>query len=46
MWKNWHDWAAEHGMDNVQGDDRMISMESFESNHEIRLVREEFQIQR
>lgn len=46
MWKNWHDWAAEHGMDNVQGDDRMISMESFEANHEIGLVKEEFQIQR
>jgi len=46
MWKDWHDWAAEHGMGNVPGDERMISIQSFESNREIILIQTEFQIKK
>jgi hypothetical protein len=46
MWKDWHKWAGEDGMGNVPGDERMISIESFESNPQIELVQKEFQIGR
>jgi len=46
MWKDWHKWAAEDGMGNVPGDERMISIGSFESNHEMALVQEDFKIQK
>jgi hypothetical protein len=46
IWKDWHKWTAEKGMDEVPGDERMISVEQFEANSEIRLVQEKFEIQK
>ena len=45
MWKDWHNWTAEHVMDNVPGDERMISIESFESGEEIQAIQKMFELE-
>ena len=46
MWKNWHHWTDEHGMDNVPGDERMISTDSFESGDEIQAIQQMFELEK
>ena len=42
MWKDWHEWAGEHGMDKVPGDERMVSTQSFEFSDEIQSIQQMF----
>jgi hypothetical protein len=46
IWKDWHKWAEEQGMDNVPGDERMISIVSFESNDEIVSIQQMFEVEK
>ena len=46
MWKDWREWAAEHGVDKVPGDDRMVSIEAFESSGEIRAIQQRFEVEK
>jgi hypothetical protein len=46
MWKDWREWAAEHGMDKVPGDERMVSIEAFESSGEIISIQQRFEVEK
>lgn len=44
MWKDWHKWAEEYGMNNIPDDERMISVEKFESGEEIVSIQKQFEL--
>ncbi len=46
MWKDWREWAAEHSMDKVPGDERMVSIEAFESSAEILSIQQKFGVEK
>ena len=43
MWKDWHKLA---GMNNIVEDERMISIEEFESSDEIRAIQQNFRVEK
>lgn len=46
MWKDWHKWLETHDMNSVNNDERMISIEQFESADEIVSIQKQFQIEK
>jgi hypothetical protein len=46
MWKDWREWAAEHGVDKVPGDERMVSIQAFESSGEIISIQQRFEVEK
>lgn len=46
IWKDWHEWLDEKNTDIVPGDDRMVSIQAFESSGEIQAIQQNFRLEK